>query len=205
VLGSPRADLIVTDGRNYAELTDRTYDLIVVDPPPPIESSGTSVLYSQEFYEAAARRLDPGGVMMEWMPYGQSVDEFRSHAGTFASVFPETLIAFGPLKNGVFMLGSTEPIAIDPANVRPVLARPGVLDDLMATPDNPADSTEAWASILDGVGWIEDDEVRAFADGAPILTDDRPRTEYFLLRRLFGPKSPRMNEPNLRAATPPGG
>ncbi|MFL5771451.1 MAG: hypothetical protein ACJ765_15365, partial [Chloroflexota bacterium] len=204
VLASPGGQLIITDGRNYAELSDRTYDLIVVDPPPPIESSGTSVLYSQEFYEAADRRLEEHGLMMEWMPYGQTVEEFRAHVRTFASVFPRTLIAFGPKENGVYMLGSRDAISIDPANVRSVLARPGVLDDLVNTPDSPVDSAEAWASILEQVTWIKDDQVRAFGEGAPTLTDDQPRTEYFLLRRLFGPQSPKMNEANLRAATPAG-
>jgi hypothetical protein len=142
--------------------------------------------------------------MMEWMPYGQSVDEFRSHVRTFASVFPHTLLAFGPTRRGVFMLGSTEPLSVDAANVRAVLERPGVMEDLIDTPDNPATTTEAWASIIEGIGWLTDDQVRAFGDGASLILDDRPVTEYFLLRRTFGPRSPAMSEKNLRAATPPG-
>jgi spermidine synthase len=203
VLADHDGQLIITDGRNYVELSDRTYDLIVVDPPPPIESSGTSVLYSREFYDAAARRLDAGGVMMEWMPNLQSVEDFRSHVRTFADVFPEVLLAFGPAQNGVFMLGSSAPISIDPSNVRAILDRPGVLDDLLTTPDNKAESFEEWADILDGVGWITGDEVRAFGGGAAPITDDRPLTEYFLLGRLLSPSSPRMSEVALRAAASP--
>jgi spermidine synthase len=202
VLANPDGHLIITDGRNYVELSDRTYDMIVVDPPPPIESAGTSVLYSKEFYEASASRLTPGGVMMEWMPYGQSVDEFRSHVRTFADVFPHVLIAFGPTRKGVYMLGSEEPIAVDAANVRSILARPGVMDDLIDTPDNPVDTEEEWATVIEGLTWIEDDQVREFAGGAAPILDDRPVTEYFLLRRLFGQPSPRMNEPHLLEAMP---
>ena len=88
VLSDPRGRLVITDGRNYVELTDRTYDLIVVDPPPPIESSGTAMLYSREFYAASASRLKDGGLMMEWMPYGQTIDEFRAHVRTFAPSSP---------------------------------------------------------------------------------------------------------------------
>ncbi|HZM73600.1 MAG TPA: fused MFS/spermidine synthase [Candidatus Polarisedimenticolia bacterium] len=204
VLADPDGRLVITDGRNYVELSDQTYDLIVVDPPPPIESSGTSILYSHEFYTASAKRLLPGGVMMEWMPYGQSVDEFRSHVRTFAGVFPNVLIAFGPTGQGVYMLGSTAAVEIDPANVRAILERPGVLDDLIATPDNPATSLDAWADIIGGLSWLSGSQVAAFADDAPAITDDRPVTEYFLLRRLFRAGSPPMNEKNLRAATPPG-
>jgi len=203
VLASPRGHLIITDGRNYVELSDRTYDLIVVDPPPPIESSGTSVLYSREFYRASKGRLTAGGVMMEWMPYGQSVDEFRAHVGTFHDVFPNVLIAFGPTGKGVYMLGSDAPIAIDSEAVRAVLARTGVTDDLVGSPDSPVTTADAWAQTISRLGWIEGDQVARFAAGSSLILDDRPVTEYFLLRRLFGPRSPSMSEKHLIAATPP--
>jgi predicted membrane-bound spermidine synthase len=202
VLADPRGRLIITDGRNYVELTDRTYDIIVVDPPPPIESSGTSVLYSREFYATSAARLSADGVMMEWMPYAQSVDEFRAHVRTFADVFPHTMLAFGPTKRGVYMLGSSRPIAVDSSNVREVLGRPGVLDDLVNTSDAPVTTEADWAATIEGTVWIHDDAVKAFGAGAPLIVDDRPVTEYFFLRSLFGPPSPAMNEPNLRAETP---
>jgi spermidine synthase len=195
-------ELIVTDGRNFVELSDRTYDVITVDPPPPIESSGTSVLYSREFYVASAGRLRAGGVMMEWMPYGQSVDEFRSHVRTFADVFPHVVIGFGPTRRGVYMLGSAEPLSVDGDAVREVLGRDGVLDDLVDTVDAPVTGFDEWAAIVEQLVWIEGDAVDAFAGDAPLILDDRPGTEYFLLRRLFGPSSPPMTEPNLRAATP---
>jgi hypothetical protein len=202
VLARPNAHLVITDGRNYVELTDRTYDIIVVDPPPPIESSGTSVLYSREFYRASAARLSPSGVMMEWMPYGQNVAEFRAHVQTFADVFPKVLIGFGPTHRGVYMLGSTEPIDVDEAAARAVLDRPGVVDDLVDTVDAPVTTLDAWVAIVGSLAWIEGDAVRRFAGAAPMILDDRPATEYFLLRRLFGPRSPRMSELNLRSATP---
>jgi spermidine synthase len=204
VLADPRGRLAITDGRNFVELSADRYDLISVDPPPPIESSGTSVLYSREFYEASSRRLTDGGVMMEWMPASQSVDDFRSHVRTYKSVFPYVLLAFSPHQQGVYMLGSRAPINLDPADVRAVLDRAGVLEDLIDTPDNELTTSEAWAAEIARLPWITGDQVDAFGADAPLILDDRPVTEYFLLRRQFGPRSPRMTEPNLRAATPPG-
>jgi spermidine synthase len=202
VLADTDGELFVTDGRNYVELSNRTYDLIAVDPPPPIQSSGTSVLYSREFYAASSHRLRAGGVMMEWLPYGQSVDEFRSHVRTFADVFPHVVIAFGPTGSGVYMLGSEAPMTIKDDAVRAVLARDGVLADLVDTVNSPVSTLDAWAGIIGGLTWIEGDAVASFAGDAPIIVDDRPATEYFLLRRLFGPGSPPMTEANLRAAAP---
>ena len=37
VLANPNGRVIIADGRNHIELTDRHYDIIVTDPPPPIE------------------------------------------------------------------------------------------------------------------------------------------------------------------------
>jgi spermidine synthase len=204
VLANPDGHITITDGRNYVQLSAKRYDLIVVDPPPPIASSGTSVLYSQEFYQASASRLTDGGVMMEWMPYDQTVDEFRAHVQTFRSLFPNVLIALAVRNGGVYMLGSRDPVTLDPANVADVLARPGILDDLMATNDNPVTNRADWAARIGTMPWITGSQVAAFAANAPVITDDRPITEYFILRYLFGPPSPRMNRTDLLAATPPG-
>jgi spermidine synthase len=201
VLANPNGRLAITDGRNYVELSDRTFDIVVVDPPPPIESSGTAVLYSEEFYRASAGRLKPGGIMMEWMPYGQSLDEFKAHVRTFHAVFPQVSIFFGPGGNGVFMLGSTDPMPLAPEAIRSVLSRPGVAADLTNTPDGGNRTLQQWISLIPQLLWIQGDRVERFTGAGPLITDDRPLTEYFLLRRLYGPKFP--NSTQLRENTPP--
>jgi len=205
ILSDPHGRLLITDRRNYVELTDRTYDLIVVDPPPPVESSGTAVLYSREFYAASAARLKPGGLMMEWMPYGQTVDEFRAHVRTFAAVFPEVMIAFGPGGYGTFMFGSSRPIRFNESSIRKVLAQPGVLKDLAGAADSPTSTVDSWVDLISRLVWISGADAAHFAGAGPLITDDRPLTEYFLLRRLTGPGSPPMTEENLRAALNPTG
>jgi hypothetical protein len=191
VLANPRGELSITDGRNFVELSDQTFDIVVVDPPPPIESSGTAVLYSEEFYRASAGRLKPGGIMMEWMPYGQNLDEFKAHVRTFATVFPNVDIYYGPGGNGVFFLGSADPFTLTPAAIRSVLSRPGVVEDLANTPDaGPLKTREQWIARIPQLKGADTAQVHRFAGDGPILTDDRPLTEYFLLRRLYGPTFP---------------
>jgi spermidine synthase len=199
-LADPRGRLAITDGRNYVELTDRAYDLIVVDPPPPVESSGTAVLYSREFYAASASRLREGGLMMEWMPFGLSVDEFRAHVRTFKHVFPQVMIAFGPGHCGLFLFGSNQPLGFDESSIRGVLARPGILENLAGASDSPAAAADAWVRLIPGLVWISGADVARFGGEGPLITDDRPLTEYFLLRRLTGAESPMTSEPELRAA-----
>jgi spermidine synthase len=202
VLANPNARVIVTDGRNHMELTDKSYDIIVTDPPPPIESSGASVISSLEYYQAGHRHLNPGGVMMQWMPYGGSVDEFRAHLRTFHSVFRHMVVAFGPGGYGFFLMGSDEPMAFDDATIREVLSRPGVLEDISSAYDSPEKTLDGWAARIPRQVWIEDAEVATFTGDGPLITDDRPLPEYFLLRRLFGDTSPRLTPSELLKILP---
>ena len=50
--------------------------------------------------------------------------------------------------------------------------------------------------------WLRDAEVDVFAGAGPLITDDRPRTEYHLLRRLFATDTRNIDEAALRQAVP---
>ncbi len=186
VLADPNGRVIVTDGRNHLELTDERYDIIMTDPPPPIESSGAAVISSKEYYEAGRDHLSEGGIMMQWVPYGATAPDFADHIRTFAAVFPNVTLVKGPGGYGIYMLGSSAPISFGETDARAVLARPGVLDDISSAFDSPAKTPEAWLNVIARQTWLSGDAVRAFAGPGPLITDDRPRSEYFLLRRLYG-------------------
>jgi spermidine synthase len=193
VLANPEGRVIIADGRNHIELTDHRYDIIVTDPPPPVESAGVSVISSREYYAAGKARLNPGGVMMQWLPWSsQRLDEFLAHVRTFRSVFPEVLIAFGPGGFGLFMLGSDQPISFEPGAIRTILARPGVTEDLSSAYDSSEKSAGGWARRIASLPWISGADVSRVAGDGPLITDDHPLPEYFLLRRGFGPRSPRI-------------
>jgi spermidine synthase len=193
VLADPRGRLIITDGRNYVELTDRRYDIIVVDPPPPVETAGVSVISSREFYAAARSRLNEGGVMMQWVPYGQTVDEFKAHVRTFRDVFRNVIVARGPGDNGYFMLGSDQALALELDHVRAFLERPGVLQDISSAFDSPERNEEGWARLLPTLVRLNGAQVSEFAGRGSLITDDRPLPEYFLLRHAFGRHSPLLS------------
>jgi spermidine synthase len=193
VLADPNGHLIISDGRNHVELTDRTYDIIVVDPPPPVQGAGVSVISSREFYEAARARLNPGGIMMQWVPYDQTLDEFKAHVRTFDDVFPNMMVAAGPGGFGYYMFGSDQPFGFTDANMRSVLSRPGVLEDISSAYDSPRKDLEGWVALLPHLIRLQGDQVSQFTGPGPLVTDDRPLPEYFLLRHLFGPQSPQLS------------
>ncbi len=201
VLADPKGELVIADGRNHLELTDERFDIIVTDPPPPIESSGASVISSLEYYQAGHAHLTPGGVMMQWTPYGGSVDEFRAHLRSIDAVFEHVLIAFGPGGYGFFLSGSDEPLSFDETAMRDVLNRPGIVEEISSAYDSPETTIDGWVRRIHGLVWIADEEVTTFVGEGPLITDDRPLPEYFLLRRLFGASSPRVTPGELLRQT----
>jgi spermidine synthase len=204
-LHHPLGRVITADGRNYARLSDHTYDIISVDPPPPVQSAGTGVLYSREFYADAHRRLRPDGLMVQWLYFGVTMDELKQHLHTFRSVFPHVEMLLSPMHGGVYMIGSNSPIEIPTAAVSQRLAAPSVQRDIAQAPDYWKISGKRWPALLDGMRWLRDDEVDRFAGDAPLITDDHPTTEYYLLRRLLIARDTNhVTYEDLRQAGPSG-
>ena len=184
VLADPNGRVVIADGRNHLELVADSFDIIVTDPPPPIQSSGVSVISSLEYYEAGRDHLTDGGVMMQWTPYGTSAADLKEHIRTFATVFPNVTVVNGFAGYGFYMLGSDEPIVLDEAAGRAVLERPGVLADISSAFDSPVSTVDDWLALIEEETWLEGDQVRAYAGTGPLITDDEPRPEYFLLREM---------------------
>lgn len=100
------------DGRNALERGNERWDVIETDALLP-HSSGSGNVYSREFFEGCARRLNPGGLMCTWSPTP------RVHA-TFKAAFPHVV----SLSDGLLLVGSNEPIPIDTAAWRERLLEP---------------------------------------------------------------------------------
>jgi len=75
VLSSPLSHVVIDDGRRYLERTAQQYDVITIDPPPPVEAAGSSLLYSENFYSVVRQRLRPGGILQQWLPVGDAEDK----------------------------------------------------------------------------------------------------------------------------------
>src|SRR5678815_3719390 len=122
--------------------------------------------------------------MMQWVPWGQTLDDFKAHVRTFRSVFPDVIIASGPGGNGFYMLGSMLPKRYDRTVIRQVLSRRGVLEEISSAYDSPRMTAVEWEDFILKLVRLSGDEVAAFAGKGPLVTDDRPLPEYFLLRAL---------------------
>ncbi|HEY8692571.1 MAG TPA: fused MFS/spermidine synthase [Chloroflexota bacterium] len=183
-LHNPLSRVITADGRNYVRLTSRRYNLIAVDPPPPIQTAGAAVLYSREFYADAHRALRPGGLMLQWLYFGVDPDQLRQHMRTFRSEFRHVLVLINLDDAAIYMLGSDAPITWDAATVSRFLESPEAKADIAGAPDSSSLPEKPWSEILAGMRWLEDDQVDRFVGDGPMITDDHPLTEYYLLHEL---------------------
>ena len=66
ISSQPGVRVFYTDGRNYLLTQNQRYDLISIELTS-IWFAGAANLYNREFYELAAARLAPGGVLQQWV------------------------------------------------------------------------------------------------------------------------------------------
>ena len=52
------------------------------------------------------RKLTADGVMVQWVPYGQTLDEFLAHVRSYLAVFPNVQVIAGAGGYGFYLIGS---------------------------------------------------------------------------------------------------
>jgi len=187
LLRSPRARVVIDDGRRYLERTfDRNpqqYDLITIDPPPPVEAAGSSLLYSEEFYAAARKRLRPGGILAQWLPGGDAED-FAAVARALRESFLYVRV-FGSVEGwGYHFLASEQPIRqVTAEELQRRLPAEAAAD--LTEWDSPPGGSAAVFHDFDTVlrHEVAIETLIAKSPGTPALRDDRPINEYYALRR----------------------
>ncbi|MBI5623833.1 MAG: fused MFS/spermidine synthase [Elusimicrobia bacterium] len=187
-LAGPGARLLVNDGRNHL-LRERTgYDVIIVDPSPPLYAAGTVNLYSKDFFTLARRRLRPDGLLAVWLLEWPET-EFKMVLRSFLASMPHAQVwrVTDKEEGGVVLLGSNEPIIVDRRLVRARLRKPAVREDLLEI-DGEFASEEAFWRLFMGAGG----RYAGYVSDAPEVTDDFPRIEYpyFRSRRSAYRKHP---------------
>ena len=120
VLANPKVHITIGDAREALLTTRQEYDLIVSEPSNPI--ARVSRASTREYYDAAARRLRPGGLFLQFVQaYEVDSATIRSIFATFADSFPkvETWQTNG---TDLLFVGSMEPVRYDAEALRARMA-----------------------------------------------------------------------------------
>ncbi len=165
-----RLDIRLRDGRQELLRSEQTYDMITLEPPPP-SASGVVNLYSRDFYQLAAQRLNTHGIVAQWLPLPtQNLEDSQALVRSFIDVFPHASLWTTEFHE-MLLVGSMQPVELDvdcisqrfeQENVRSTLADVGVVSPaaLLAT------------YVTDRAG------LERFAGVAKAVTDDQPLIEY---------------------------
>ncbi len=180
LLQSPLSHVVIDDGRLYLERSKEQYDVVTIDPPPPVEAAGSSLLYSKDFYEIVKRKLRPGGILQQWLPKGDSALR-ASVARAVKESFPYVRVFSSVEGTGLHFLASTAPIISTAASELALRLPERASSDLIEW--GPASTPEQQFTIVLR-SEIPVDQIIREDPKIPPLQDDRPINEYFLLRRM---------------------
>jgi len=167
---NPRAKLIHDDGRNFLATTSTLYDVITSEPMPPTQA-GVVNLYSREYYALANARLNPGGLLVQWLPFHLlSVEESLSVLRTVQDVFPETTLWLWNT-TGLIVARKGASVSVDLAALLQAYKNPGLASDLTRL---EVPTPEEFLQLYT----LGPSAVRDLSGGAPIITDDHPSLEF---------------------------
>lgn len=164
-------DVTVQDARNYLLLGEKRFDIISSEPSYPTESS-TANLFTREFYELAAARLNDGGVFCQWLPYyALSNRDATMMLKTFGTVFQNVYLWKATDALDLLLVGSRVPFIYDAAEIRSRVAAlnksGGKLDFVISR--NP--------------GQVR--KILRTEEDVPLNTDDKPFLEYHAARNFI--------------------
>jgi spermidine synthase len=180
LMNHPKGRIVIDDGRRFLHRSRERYDIVTIDPPPPLEAAGSSLLYSKEFYEIVKSRLNPGGILQQWAPRGEPMIE-SAIARSLVESFPHVVVFKAFNAWGTHFTASLTPVTI-----------PGVDEFVSRLPEAAQRDLVEWntgelrdvrrfvAAILDKPIPIE----RLLRpEPGVVITDNSPFNEYYLLRR----------------------
>jgi spermidine synthase len=175
-----RLRIVCDDGRRFLDRSHQSFDLITIDPPPPVEAAGSGMLYSKEFYASAKRRMKPGAILQTWIPPADR----ETIAGMTLSVlesFPHVRVVGSFLGTGLHVLASNDPIPrLSPAEIVARMPEAAVRDMTEWLDESPA---SVFATML-RLEYVPDALLIDRSRTATLAIDDnRPVNEFYFIRR----------------------
>ncbi len=116
VLHDPRTRIVYDDARHFILTTTKKFDIIASDPLD-VFVKGTAAIYSEEYFEAIKRHLNPGGMFTLYVPlYESDARTVKSELATFFAAFPNGTVWANTIDGrgyDMVFMGQAEPLRID--------------------------------------------------------------------------------------------
>lgn len=175
---NPKGKITINDGRNFLLLTKNKYDMITIDPAPPVWAVGLGNIQSQEFYQLMADHLTDQGVAEAWM-LADLQGDLEATLAAFRKVFPYVAVFRGVKYMAFHVLGSKSPIRVSKTRLDKLFSDPQLLADLGET-----DIKYFSPKLIKDIYVTDQEGVDRTIEGHQPLVDDRPMLEYRVWRGL---------------------
>lgn len=179
---NPLGRVVIDDGRRFLKRTQEKYDVITLDPPPPVEAAGSSLLYSAEFYNLVKQRLTDRGILHQWFPIGEAAS-FGAVVRSLQESFPHVKVFPSCEGWGFHFICSTQPLKTP--SVETMLERMGEKGcrDLQELAGRRKIKDLITSTLTkEGLSPV----ARETVDKTLVaITDDRPYNEYYAIRRVM--------------------
>ena len=122
-----RTELYHVDARDYLAKCEENFDIIIIDLPEPVEEGPAYLLYTQEFYQLAQKRLSAQGIISV-----QSGSASLTELLNFSSVYNTLKSVFSivcPYQVDVPSFGGPWGFCLASANLNPTLLSPTEIDN----------------------------------------------------------------------------
>jgi len=177
VLDNPRTHIWREDARTVLKLHPQLYDVLITEPSNPW-TVGVGSVFSREFYEIAASRLKPGGIVAQWFHVYEVNDDIeRLVLRTFNSVFPYIEV-WDTGVGDIVILGSQKPWQTGPEVFRQGFAIDRVRTDMWMLDIQSPEALLARQLASQQTGF-------AIAGDGPIQSDLFPILEYAAPRAFY--------------------
>lgn len=180
VLDNPKVQVVLGDAREVLLTSHAKYDLVFSEPSNPYRA-GIASLFTREYYEAVAARLEKNGLFLQWVQaYEVDPGTVRKIYATLASAFP-SITTWELGAKDLLLIASTEPVVLDASALRVKIAEEPYKAAL----------ANAWRAVdlegLLGHFLAGPSLARAIAEQEPSLnTDDRNVVEFAFARAANG-------------------
>jgi len=177
VLHEPNVHIHIGDAREVLLAAHGRYDIVFSEPSNPYRA-GVASLFTEEFYQAAAGRLNDHGIFLQWLQtYDVDSQTIRTIYATICAVFPN-VETWQTDVGDLLLVGTRQPIVYDFDWLRARVAQLPFRGAL----------THAWrVESLEGFlsHFIARDSLaRSIAKGEAKNTDDRTLIEFGFARGL---------------------
>lgn len=171
-LSDPRHTLLVEDAGTFIRSTGRTFDVIINEPTNPW-IAGVGDLFTREFYEEAAGKIRPGGILCQWMQfYETSRATFHTVLRTLVRRFPRGQLFYcWPTRDMILLASADGEVLLDIDRMQAAFQRREVAEDLRRIGvDSVTDILRFYRGSLETAA--------ALAGDGPINTDDNGWLEH---------------------------